>query len=349
MNKKKKRISSKRIKIVVAVMLTILIGVELSYIITYNVSRVMKSNEQITKNMDEVQGTESDTAKPEEFAAESTGDGGAEARGGAIPERPKSDAAEQRRIAAAKAKIIVLDPGHGKSSSLMSADEKKAYGWVQNSKGAWGEWRHYKTGTTDVDCEAAGCNKRVPKNGACWYPIGNGDRNYEPDINLKNALAARHYLEELGYSVRMTRTSNDENPSITRRLEYCYPDGDKNKAPDAALFLCIHSNGGGSRGTSYIQLDGKYDQAWIEEGYVTESNKLGKMCNDKIAENTSLKNNGPITFEPELIAFCKSPVTCGYLEIGFFDNKADKAILDSEYDNIGKSIAMGIDAYLRSK
>ena len=162
-------------------------------------------------------------------------------------------------------------------------------------------------------------------------------------------MAARHYLESMGYSVRMTRTSNDENPSITRRLEYCYPDGDKTKKPDAVLFLCIHSNAGGSRGTSYIKLDGKYDQAWIESDYVSEGNRLGKLCNDRIAAETSLSESGPITFEPELIAFCKSPVPCGYLEIGFFDNKADRAVLDSEYDKIGKAIAEGVDDYCKGK
>lgn len=32
-------------------------------------------------------------------------------------------------------KIIVIDPGHGKPSSLMSDDEKHTYGWVQNTSG----------------------------------------------------------------------------------------------------------------------------------------------------------------------------------------------------------------------
>ena len=126
MNKKKKRLSPKQIKIAAAVLLTILIGVELSYIITYNVSRVMERNEQITKNIDNASGTADESAEPEGAASENTSDGGVGDGNGTVPERPKSDAAEQRRLAAAKAKIIVLDPGHGKSSSLMSADEKKA-------------------------------------------------------------------------------------------------------------------------------------------------------------------------------------------------------------------------------
>ena len=134
--------------------------------------------------------------------------------------------------------IIVLDPGHGKSSSLMSAEEKAKYGWKQNAAGAWGEWRHYKSGSGDVDCEGTGCNHRVTPNGACWYPIGNGDRATEPEINLNHARAARSYLEGMGYTVRMTRTTNDENPSMTKRLSYCYPDNNSSNAPDAALFLC---------------------------------------------------------------------------------------------------------------
>ena len=45
-------------------------------------------------------------------------------------------------------KVIVLDAGHGKSSSEMTSDEKTAEGYEYNeSKGNWGEWRHYKNGT----------------------------------------------------------------------------------------------------------------------------------------------------------------------------------------------------------
>ena len=243
--------------------------------------------------------------------------------------------------------IIVLDPGHGKSSSLMSAEEKAASGWVQNSSGTWGEWRHYKIGSSTVDCEGTGCNGRVTPNGACWYPIGNSDRSTEPDINLKNALAAKSALEEKGYEVRMTRTTNDENPSITKRISYCYPNNDTSLTADAAMFVCVHSNAGGGSGSAYISLEAPYDQRGIKDTYAEDSNTLGKYINDSIISSTSLKmsGNGVISFEPELIAFCKSPVTCGYLEIGFFDNSSDLSILQSEYEQIGKAIADGIDKY----
>lgn len=243
--------------------------------------------------------------------------------------------------------IIVLDPGHGKSSSLMSAEEKASSGWVQNSSGAWGEWRHYKIGSSTIDCEGTGCNGRVTPNGACWYPIGNSDRSTEPDINLKNALAAKTALEEKGYEVRMTRTTNDENPSITRRISYCYPNNDTSLTADAEMFVCIHSNAGGGTGSAYISLEAPYDQRGIKDTYVEDSNTLGKYINDSIINSTSLKmsGNGVISFEPELIAFCKCPVTCAYLEIGFFDSDSDLSILQSEYTQIGNAIADGIDKY----
>lgn len=253
------------------------------------------------------------------------------------------------KITGKGSKTVVLDPGHGKSSSLMNEDEKKSSGWVKNSRGEWGEWRHYKTGSSTVNCEASGCNGRVTPNGACWYPIGNGDRATEPDVNLQNALAAKKYLEKMGYTVRMTRTTNDENPSITKRLSYCHPNNDTSKAPDAELFLCIHSNaaGGSASGSAYISAEGAYDQKWIKGTYVEDCNRLGKLCNDSIVEKTSLSyhGNGIISFEPELIAFCKSPVTCGYLEIGFFDNSAELSKMKAESDAIGKAIAEGIDEF----
>ena len=56
----------------------------------------------------------------------------------------------------------------------------------------------------------------TPDGGSCWYPIENGDRDIEPEINLNNTLNAKKYLEEMGYEVRLTRNSNDENPSMTK-------------------------------------------------------------------------------------------------------------------------------------
>lgn len=248
-------------------------------------------------------------------------------------------------------KVIVLDPGHGKPSSLMTAEEKAASGWVKNSAGAWGEWRHYKSGSSTVDCEGTGCSGRVTPNGACWYPIGNSDRNTEPDINLQNALAAKRYLELMGYTVRMTRTTNDENPSITRRLSYAHPDNDTSQPADALAYICIHSNasGGNARGTAYISASGEYDQGGIGTNYADECNRLGKLCNDSIANSTSLtvSGSGVIAWEPELIAFCKSSVPCGYLEIGFFDNAEDLAILNTESDRIGEAIAKGVDEFCK--
>ncbi|MGN1156122.1 MAG: N-acetylmuramoyl-L-alanine amidase, partial [Agathobacter sp.] len=178
-----------------------------------------------------------------------------------------------------------------------------------------------------------------------WYPIGNGDRDTEPDINLQNCLAAKKYLEQKGYTVRLTRSSNNENPSITQRLTYCYPSQNTSASPDADAFVCVHSNAGGGSGTSYISLSGDYDQKGIPSDYAAQGNALGRAINDKIAELTDLSNSGSIDGEPELIAFCKSPVICAYLEIGFFDNSSDLSILKSDSDTIGRAIAEGIDSY----
>ena len=241
--------------------------------------------------------------------------------------------------------IIVLDAGHGKASSKMSDDEKESSGWTYYN-GGWGDWRHFKFGKKTDDCMGVGCSGRVTPNGTCWYPIVNSDRLYEPEINLNNALNAKRYLEELGYTIRLTRETNDENPSITKRLSYCYPDNDTEKSPDATVYLCIHSNAGGGSGTSYIALDGEYDHPEIPDNYVGFSNTLGMYVNDEIASRTPLKKNPPITYEPELVAFCKCPVICGYLEIGFYDNESDFEILNNYSDAIGKAIADGVDRFI---
>ncbi len=247
-----------------------------------------------------------------------------------------------------KEKIIVLDPGHGKSSSLMSEEERGLSGWAQNDDGDWGEWRHWKSGEMWIDCCGSGCNGLAPENGSCWYPIENGDRDGEGEINLRNAQAARNYLQEMGYTVRMTRETNDENPSITERIRSCYPQKDVTAAPDALVFVCVHSNAGGGSGSAYLSLGSGYDQGGISPTYVEDGNSLGAYINNRIVTETSLSaySDGCYPGQPYLILFHKSPIPVGYMEIGFFDNSSDLAILESESDAIGRAIAEGIDEYV---
>lgn len=274
-------------------------------------------------------------------------------------EEPVSAAAEDPIAAAPTAaagtrtdtkKIVVLDPGHGKSSGQMSADEKIAAGYVQQN-GAWGEWRHWKNGTSDQDCNGSGCNGDY----SCWYPIGNGDRATEPEINLKNALAAKEILEkEYGYEVRMTRTSNDENPSFSKRVSYCYPNQELSGTPDASCYVCIHSNAGGGSGSAYIEAGGNYTQKLApglnSADFSSASNQLGAMINARIVSQTSLSQHGAGVIKEEgyLILFNKCPVPAGYLEIGFFDNSSDLSVLNSESDKIGNAIAEGIHDFVES-
>lgn len=244
--------------------------------------------------------------------------------------------------------IIVLDPGHGVSTSTLTEDQKRADGWIYNSqKGGWGEWRHFKSGTVWQDCSGSGCTGRAPEGGGCWYPIGAGDRDTEPQLNMNNALAAKKYLEQMGYEVRLTRTENT-HPSMTERLKYCYPDGDTTKEPDADLFICIHANAGGGRGSYYIALSGLYDQAGIGADYIDSGNALGKCINDRIVQSTGLSaaSGGRYNGYPELVLFCKSPITIAYMEIGFYDNASDLAILKSSSDAIGRAIADGVNDYM---
>lgn len=243
--------------------------------------------------------------------------------------------------------VIVLDAGHGKSSLEMSAEEKKAEGYEYNeAHNGWGEWRHYKNGTFGEDCGGEGCTSLAPEGGGCWYGMGYGDRNIEPDINLQNALSAKRYLEQMGYEVRMTRSTNEGNPSMNKRVSYCFRNNDISETPDAAAYICIHSNADGGSGTSYIRLSGEYCQGKAVEGYEEKSNAMAEIINSRIAEATGLRNNPPIDL-PYLILFNKCPVPIAYLEIGFYDNDEDREIIKNSYDKIGQAIAEGVDEYLK--
>lgn len=244
-------------------------------------------------------------------------------------------------------KVIVIDAGHGKSSSAMTADEKTAEGYEYNeARGNWGEWRHYKNGTFGENCHGSGCTELSPENASCWYSMGNADRDTEPQINLNNALATQKYLEQMGYEVRMTRTSNEQNPSMDKRVSYCFPNNDISLNPDAEAYVCIHSNAGGGRGTSYIALGANYEQKFIDGDFIGKSNSMGNIINQKVASATGLSQNSPIN-TPYLILFNKCPVPIAYMEIGFYDS-SDLSILQSASDEIGKAIAEGVDEYLKN-
>lgn len=243
-------------------------------------------------------------------------------------------------------KVIVLDAGHGKGSSFMSDEEKADEGYIYNeARGEWGEWRHYKDGTFYKDCEGSGCTGTAPENGSCWYRLENGDRDTEPEINLSNAEAARKYLEYMGYEVRMTRTSSGQNPSMNKRVSYCFPNNDISASSDASAYVCIHSNAGGGHGTSYISLGEAYTQAGIPKDYTERSNRLAERINSKISSASGLECNPPIGGEEYLILFNKCPVPIAYLEIGFFDSVTDLEVLRSSSDEIGRAIAEGIDEF----
>ena len=242
---------------------------------------------------------------------------------------------------------VVLDPGHGKSAFLMTDGEKEQAGWLRNENGVWGDWAHYAVGSGSEPCLGLYCGFAPQDPDKCFSQMVKSDRRTEPEINLTNALAAGRYLQQIGYEVRLTRATNEENPSFTRRLSYCFPDNDNTLEPDADVFVCIHSNAGGTKGSAYVAPSGTYDQAWIPADYVEKSCRLGRLCNDAIVENSSLEQwgNGTITFLPDLIMFRKAPVPCAYLEIGFFDDPSDLAILRTESDRIGYGIAQGVHAY----
>lgn len=243
--------------------------------------------------------------------------------------------------------IIVLDAGHGKPSGQMTDEEKTANGYTYNAQTkSWGEWRHYKDGTFGSDCMGEGCTHTSPPNGSCWYPMVNSDRAAEPEINLTNALAAKKYLEEMGYEVRMTRTTNDDAPSMNKRVSHCFPSGDITQSPDASLYICIHSNAGGGSGTAYIALEDEYRQSLIPEDYIERSNAAGQIINEKVSAATGLSLNPPIGNEGYLILFNKCPVPIAYLEIGYYDNASDLEIIKSSSDAIGHAIAEGAEQYL---
>ena len=62
---------------------------------------------------------------------------------------------EQTSTNSTNTKVVVLDPGHG---CTLSSSNAAANGFIQNSSGQWGEYRHWKSGTYGEECYGSGCN-----------------------------------------------------------------------------------------------------------------------------------------------------------------------------------------------
>ncbi len=223
-------------------------------------------------------------------------------------EKPSSASPSQpnKPISTTKNKVIVIDAGHqGKGMS-----SKEAIGPGSSTMKA-----KVSSGTTGVF-----------------------SKKKESQVNLEVALKLRKELQSRGYSVVMTRTSQNVSLSNQQRAKI------GNNA-NAGAVIHIHCDGGPSSATGAHTIAIAKNNPYCS-GLYNASSSLGKSVINAYCQETGIKNKG-VSYRNDLTGLNWSRVPSIYIELGFLSNKEeDKKLTDSSFQNkMVKGIANGIDNY----
>lgn len=205
--------------------------------------------------------------------------------------------------------VIVIDPGHqGKGNS-----SKEAIGPGSSTTKA-----KVTTGATGVS-----------------------SRKAESQMNLEIALKLRDELKARGYTVVMTRTSQNVNISNQQRAKV----GNQNNAAAVIHLHCDSSNSSSIRGAHTIAVSKK--NPFCPQLYSASSSLAQKVINSYTSA-TGIKSRG-VSYQDDLTGLNWSTVPAIYIEMGFISNSTEDKLLSSSsfQKKCAQGIANGIDQYLK--
>ena len=214
---------------------------------------------------------------------------------------------KQERKATNKS-VIVIDPGH----QTRGNSEKEPIG----------------PGASETKAKVTG--------GATGVSTGQTEYN----LNLKVALKLRDALVAKGYTVIMTRTTNDVNISNSERAKIANEAG-------AAVFIRIHANSVDSSSVKGVLTMCQTSSNVYNGDLASESYKLSKAVLNNFVEETGAVNKGVTrTDTMSGINWCTVPTTI--VEMGFLSNpEEDELMATDEYqDKMVAGMVNGIVEYL---
>lgn len=161
----------------------------------------------------------------------------------------------------------------------------------------------------------------------------------EKRICLQTGRLVKKYLDQLGYRVIMTR-STDVFVSLPRRVEMA-------DQARAALFVSIHYNSAPASQAKGIEVF--YPESKERKMRSSASKKLAQAILSKVIHRTSAVSRGVKKGNFYVIRETSMPAVI--VEGGFISNPQERVSLkDHEYiDQIARGIADGIDQYYRGK
>ena len=197
-------------------------------------------------------------------------------------------------------KVIVIDPGH--------------------------------QGKANLNKEAIGPGSSTVKNKVTAGAAG------ESQVNLKIGLLLRDELKRRGYTVIMTRTSQNVNISNQQRAQI----GNKNKA---GAVIHLHCDGAGSSARGAHTIAPAKNNPYCPSIY-QRSSSLAQTVIQSYCQATGIKNRG-VSYRNDLTGLNWSQVPAIYIEMGFLSNPTENKLLhDASFQKkAAKGIADGLDRY----
>lgn len=169
--------------------------------------------------------------------------------------------------------------------------------------------------------------------------VSSGVAEYELTLAVSNQLKAE--LENRGYTVLMTRESNDVPVSCVQRANVANDAG-------AAAFIRIHTDGSENQSAQGAMAICTTPQSPFVPGLYTSSRNLSDCVISNLCEATGCVNRG--VWETDSMSgnnWSQVPVTL--VEMGFMTNPDEDMLMQTaEYQaKIVQGIADGVDAFLR--
>lgn len=162
----------------------------------------------------------------------------------------------------------------------------------------------------------------------------------EKKLCLLTAKLVQKYLDQLGYHVVMTR-STDHFISLPKRVEIA-------KQANANIFVSVHYNSSKSTQAKGIEVF-FCDDSKQNKTRTTASKKLATSVLDRVITRTSARSRGVKTGNFYVIRETAMPAIL--VEGGFISNPDERKLLKSQayQQKIAQGIADGVDRYFKER